>query len=64
MKELRLKTKQDIEDFLAGCAFYGTAALENQRSARHSISPGSFVAIWNFLMSMDDQSSKTTWVIW
>lgn len=24
MKELRLKTKQDIEDFLAGCAFYGT----------------------------------------
>ncbi len=21
MKELRLKTKQDIEDFLAGCAF-------------------------------------------
>ena len=24
MKELRLKTKQDIEDFLTGCAFYGT----------------------------------------
>lgn len=37
MKELRLKTKQDIEDFLAGCAFYGTGGGGDVAIGRDSL---------------------------
>ena len=40
MKELRLKTKQDIEDFLAGCAFYGTGGGGDVAIGRDSLNSG------------------------
>ncbi len=36
-KEFRLKTKQDIEDFLTGCAFYGTGGGGNTAVGRVSL---------------------------
>jgi hypothetical protein len=35
--EFRLKTKQDIEDFLTGCAFYGTGGGGNTAVGRRSL---------------------------
>lgn len=37
MKELRLKTPKDIEDFLTGCAFYGTGGGGDVAIGRRSL---------------------------